>query len=117
MEEFRDAAAAFSSILQDAVAVLESINSTEMTDAGIHSIEQVLPAQEHLVACIQKLANEGWTPTRLYDEANLANILHTLPIEYYNRLVQQELADGCHGSVKLYLALSGRNGGIHRRTN
>jgi len=92
--------------LQAAAAALRCISNTASADEAVPAIRRVSRAEAKVMAAAEKLTAGGVNVEQLYLEENLADTLSTIPSAAYNKLVQQELAEGCHGSVLLYLALA-----------
>lgn len=94
------------SALHAATAELSKLRDTAGADAAATAIRRVSAAEAQVMAAAEKLTSSGASVDSLYHEAELARALSSIPSAAYNKQVQQVLAAGCHGSVRLYLALA-----------
>lgn len=89
-----------------ASTALQASTDSASADAAAAAITAVSQAEEAVKAAAGKLTEAGLGVSRLYSEGDLAKAVSSLPIAAYNADIQSALAAGCHGSVKLYLAIT-----------
>ena len=109
LEAFRTQAEQMSRALYTANAALEAAHNTDSADAAAPLVLAVQEEHALMTAAAQAMEQAGATVTDLYGKGKLRQILRRLPIGRYNDLHHELLAKGCHGSVRLYLALTGRS--------
>ena len=100
--------ATLSELLQAMTAArsaLQTAADTAGADAAAPLVRKVSMTEEKVQQAASRLSATGLSVSNLYDRAELAKAVSSLPIAAYNADIQSTLANGCHGSVALYLAI------------
>lgn len=108
VDDFLAEAENFSGVLRQANEALSGIHDTASADAAVGAIESMQRARAAMAARCKQLRKQGWSVSRLHEEADLGKTLRNMPSGIYNELAERELDAGCHGSTQLYIALTGR---------
>lgn len=92
--------------LESAIAALQSIRDAATADAALPVLRKLKETEQHYRSVCEKVVPNAATTERLYADGTLHYALRQLPQAKYNRLLQQEVAAACHGSVKLFLFIT-----------
>ncbi|MBQ3217824.1 MAG: hypothetical protein IJB33_03015 [Akkermansia sp.] len=103
IEQFCAEAATFADTLTKALETLQKIENKEQADAAVPAILTVHEGQERM----RKVATGHELP-QLWSNAAVRLALRSLPAPQFNAAVRDIQARGCHGSVRLFLALHNR---------
>lgn len=93
--------------MREAIRVLQAIHDKDSAEAAIPYIRAVKAAEKEFDE-VCTLINERYTTEELYRSGPLPRILRSIPAAVYNRLLQEQTAAVCHGSVRLFLEIAGR---------
>ncbi len=105
VEAFCAKATAFAATLNTALEALQQITNREQADAAVPAIMAVHEGQNRM----RQLA-QGHELPELWRNAAVRLALRSMPAPQFNAAVRAEQAKGCHGSVRLFLALHNRLG-------
>ncbi len=94
--------------LEKAIAALQGIHDSASADAVIPVLRILKETQEHYGQVCRKVVPTPEATEKYYADGTLHYALRQLPVAAYNRLLQQEIAAACHGSVKLFLFITGQ---------
>lgn len=108
VHHFHGAVSQLGESMRQAQEVLKSTSDAAGADAAAPAIAAVCQAEENVKQAAASLTKAGLGVSRLYKQGDLAKAISSLPIAAYNADIQNTLANGCHGSVKLYLAITGK---------
>ena len=88
------------------INALEKIQDQASADAAVPAILDIIAEHEKFRALVpdEQTIKQLWSQTPLYGH------LRKMPAPIYNELLRKELAAGCHGSVKLAMAIAGKHG-------
>ncbi|MBQ7022440.1 MAG: hypothetical protein IJN29_02595 [Akkermansia sp.] len=103
IEQFCAEAATFADTLTKALETLQKIENKEQADAAVPAILTVHEGQ----ARMRKVATGHELP-QLWRKADVRLALRSIPAPQFTAAVRATQANGCYGSVKLYLALHNR---------
>lgn len=103
IESFCAGAHEFAATLNTALETLQQIDSREEADAAVPAILAVHEGQERM----RRLA-KGHELPKLWQESDVRLALRSIPAPQFTEAVRAEQAGGCHGSVRLFLALHNR---------
>ncbi len=104
--DFHHTVSALCDSMNRARTALQASKDTASADAAAAAIAAVSQAEKVVSEAAAKLTASGLGVSRLYTEGDLAKAVSSLPIAAYNADIQTALKAGCHGSVKLYLAIT-----------
>lgn len=106
VEGLLNATNALTDAIRKAVIALESIEDKAGADAAADAVLAVMQEHENFRAYVPKedKFKQLWKQTPLYGR------IRKMPAALYNELIRKELAELCHGSVKLAVAIAGRSG-------
>ena len=107
VQHFHSAVSTLGETMNQARTALKAATDTAGADAAAHAVTSVCQAENGVSNTAAKLTEAGVSVSVLYNQGNLAKAISSLPIAAYNADIQSALANGCHGSLKLYLAIMG----------
>lgn len=93
--------------MNQARTALKAASDATGADAAAPAIAAVCMAEDEVSETAAKLTEAGLSVSKLYKQGNLAKAISSLPIAAYNADIRSALANGCHGSLKLYQAITG----------
>lgn len=100
-------AEAYAATLTRALEALQQVSTREQADAAAAHIEPVHAAAERMRRHCDRLEASAYSIKQLISrEPSVKRALLLIPAVQFTRAVQQELADGCHGSTRLFCALN-----------
>lgn len=105
---FHAQAEQMSQALYAANAAMESAHDEATANAAAPLVQAVHRQHALMAATTQSLEQAGATVTELFSKGKLRLSLRHLPMGRYQELKDELLMRGCHGSVRLYLALTHR---------
>ena len=109
LSAFHDCAKQMSQVLYAANSALESATDRQSADAAAPCVLAVHAENARMTTVTHEMEQAGATVTELFSKGQLRQALRHLPIGRYNDLRDELLSKGCHGSVRLYLALTNRS--------
>ena len=106
VEGFLKATDELATSIRKAINALEGITNKADADAAADAVLAVMQAHEEFRTKIPQDVSfkQLWSHTPLYGH------IRKMPAALYNELIHKELAECCHGSTKLALAIAGRSG-------
>jgi len=107
VQHFHSTVSTLGEIMVQARTALKAATDTAGADAAAPAVAAVCQAENAVSETAAKLTGAGLSVSTLYKQGNLAKAISSLPIAAYNADIQSALANGCHGSLKLYLAITG----------
>ena len=107
VQHFHSAVSTLGETMNQARTALKAATDTAGADAAAPTIAAVCQAENEVSSSAAELTSAGLSVSQLYTQGNLAKAISSLPIAAYNADIQSTLAKGCHGSLKLYLAITG----------
>lgn len=107
VQHFHSAVSTLGETMNQARTALKAATDTAGADAAAPAVTSVCQAENGVSNTAAKLTEAGLSVSVLYNQGNLAKAISSLPIAAYNADIQSALANGCHGSLKLYLAIMG----------
>lgn len=110
IEDFHKVLPALCEAMNAARKALKEAADTAGADAAALFIDTVSRAEQQVSEAAARLTATGLSVSSLYKQGELAKAISSLPIAAYNADIQSTLARGCHGSVKLYHAITGATG-------
>jgi len=105
---FHSQAEQMSKALYAANAALEAAQDRTSADAAAPLVLEVHRQHALMTTASQTLEQAGATVTALFSKGKLRLALRHLPIGRYQELKDEQMKQNCHGSVRLYLALTNR---------
>lgn len=108
LSAFHECAGQMSRVLYAANTALAAATDRPSADAAAPLVQEVHAAHTHMTTAARELEQAGATVTELYGKGKLRQSLRHLPIGHYNELRDEQLSKKCHGSVRLYIALTDR---------
>lgn len=106
VEGFLKATDELATSIRKAINALEGITNKADADAAADAVLAVMQEHEEFRTKIPQDVSfkQLWSHTPLYGH------IRKMPAALYNELIHKELAECCHGSTKLALAIAGRSG-------
>lgn len=106
VEGFLKATDELATSIRKAINALECITNKADADAAADAVLAVMQEHEEFRTKIPQDVSfkQLWSHTPLYGH------IRKMPAALYNELIHKELAECCHGSTKLALAIAGRSG-------
>lgn len=95
--------------MNTARTALQKITDAATADATAPLVSAVIQAENAVSEAAARLAEAGLSVSSLYQKGQLAKAISSLPVAAYNADIQATLANGCYGSVRLYLAITGKS--------
>ena len=107
VENFHRPVSTLGEAMNTARTALKGISDTAGADAAAPAVSAVIRAEKEVSEAAARLTEAGLNVSSLYKKGQLAKAISSLPIAAYNADIQATLANGCCGSVKLYLTITG----------
>lgn len=107
VHQFHNTISTLGETMNQARTALKAASDATGADAAAPAIAAVCMAEDEVSETAAKLTEAGLSVSKLYKQGNLAKAISSLPIAAYNADIRSALANGCHGSLKLYQAITG----------